>query len=102
MIVAEAIGLAVIVLTSVGSTYWQVHFFQSRLRDQDAADEGRRNAAWKQHKAMVRDVALANKAVRTMTEQAGVVHNDTEQMHRQIDAHFAHPAVKRLVRSDRG
>lgn len=72
-------------------------FFEQRVHAQDAADEERRIALYKQQKATARSVAQSDRAVRKMTDQARQLNEDTVLLQRRTDAYFAHPAIKRIT-----
>lgn len=72
-------------------------FFEERLREQDATEEGRRVALYKQQKATERTVMQSDRAVRKMVDQTRQLHKDTQLMQQRTEAHFAHPEIKRIT-----
>lgn len=75
----------------------QSRMFEQRLADQDAGEEARRVALYKQQKSTATAIAQSDRAVRKMIDQARKTHEDTRLLQRQVDAHFAHPQIKRLT-----
>lgn len=75
----------------------QERAFAKRLADQDAVEEERRVALYKQQKATATAVAQSDRAVRKLVDQVRDTHENTRQLQRQVDSHFAHPQIKRLI-----
>ena len=97
MLVAELLGLAVLVAAHVASMRRQAKFFEDRVKAQDEAEEGRRVALYRQQKAAQRAVSQSDRAVRKMVDQTRSLHDSIRLQHERVDRHFAHPNVKRLV-----
>jgi uncharacterized coiled-coil protein SlyX len=96
-VIEDIIGAVILTATSAFLMHRQAKDFESRLAAQDATEEERRVALYKQQKATARSVAQSDRAVRKMVDQTRRLQEDTTLLQRRTDAHFAHPAVKRLT-----
>jgi hypothetical protein len=95
--IEEIVGTLLVVGSAVLTQRRLARLFETRLREQDAVEEERRIALYKQQKATATAVAQSDRAVRKMIDQSRKQFEDTRLLQRQVDAHFADPAVKRLV-----
>jgi hypothetical protein len=59
--------------------------FERRLAEQDASEEGRRVALYKQQKDMHRTVAASDKAVRRMVDETRHLQEETRLAHERTD-----------------
>lgn len=104
MILLDALGLLAVVGASALAQWRLLRFFEKQASSREAADEARQLALYKQQKAATTAIAQSDKAVRKMIDQSRSIRDDTRLLQQRTDAHFAHPAVKRLTNEkvDRG
>lgn len=75
----------------------QAAFFRDRLAEQDKADEGRRQAVYRQQKASQTVIAQQQRALEVLANESRAMHEEARLAYQRVDAHFAHPAVKALT-----
>jgi hypothetical protein len=86
MVAAEFVGLLVLVAVSAFLMRRQARMFEDRLRAQDATEEARRVALYKQQKATATAVAQSDRAVRKLSDAARHLHEETRLAHERTDA----------------
>lgn len=89
MIVAELVGLCVLVALSLALNYSTHTYFKRRLDEQDKAEEGRRLALYKQQKATQRTTAQSDRAVRKLADETRHLKDEAELALRRIDRHIS-------------
>lgn len=83
--VVAVLVIAAMVATHIVVVRRMAAFFVARVVEQDAAEEGRRLAVYKQQKASERIVLRSDKAVRQMVDQARGLHDDASRALQKAD-----------------
>lgn len=101
MTVAFVVLSIVAVASILGSAYYAVRLihasaenaiehvtvvFERRLAEQDAAEEGRRQAIYKQQKEMHRAIAVSDRAVRKMADHSSALRDEAIAIQQRMDA----------------
>lgn len=97
MTLAAFIVFVVAVLAMVAIHAWLVVKVLTRQRKIDEADEGRRQAVYQQQKASQTTIAQQQRALEVLANEARALAEEARLVHGRVDAHFAHPAIKRLT-----
>lgn len=97
MIFVEIAGVVVLTVQAFFLQRRVERIFENRLAAQDATEEERRVALYKQQKATARAVAQSERAQRKLSDETRKAHEDTRLLQRRVDAHFSHPNIKRLT-----
>lgn len=85
MIVAELVTLVAILAASWFSVRRVEKLFAERLAQQDAAEEARRVALYKQQKASERNIARSDAAVRKIADRTRSLQDEVQRTVRRID-----------------
>jgi uncharacterized membrane protein YcjF (UPF0283 family) len=89
--------LAVTVMVIVHA--WTLHRMEDRVHARqtalDAADEGRRDAVYKQQKAAQTEIAKMQRAVEVLANQSRALHEEARLAHQRNDA-LAHDLKQRF------
>lgn len=104
MTVAFVVLWAFAVASTIGSAFYATRHvaatFERRLAEQDALEEGRRVALYKQQKESQRVIAQQQRALEILANQSRALHDEARLAHQRVDQHFAHPAIKRITNSE--